>query len=228
MLHKNMNTIIHGDSIELLKKIPDNSVDMILSDPPFGQNIGYGRGELGHRYIKNDDNLEWLPAFTKEAFRILKDKGHCVLFWQWRTFSTLEKEMIDKGFTIKTVAIWDKLHGGLGDGLVEQYEQIIFFRKGKARQNFYRPNVFKESRVGGGGVRLEHPHQKPVKVLKELIELCTVKDDVVIDPFSGSGSTAMACINTNRRFLGIELDEDYHKLSLQNVDKALGKVGLFS
>ncbi len=227
MLHSHINTILHGDSLELMKDIPDNSVDLILSDPPFGQNIGYGRGELGHRYIENDDNLDWLPTFVEEAYRILEDKGHCVLFWQWRTYSQLETEMIDKGFTIKTVGIWDKLKGGLGDGLVEQYEQIIFFRKGKARQNFYRPNIFKENRSGGGS-RPDHPHQKPVKILKEIIELCSNKGDVVIDPFSGSGSTAMACINSDRQFLGMEIDKNYHQLSLNNVNKALGKVGLFA
>lgn len=84
------------------------SVDLILTDPPFGQNLGYGRGRLGERFIEGDDNLDWLPETAKELYRILRADKACLVFCQWRTYTKFEKQFTDVGFTVRSVAILGK------------------------------------------------------------------------------------------------------------------------
>lgn len=206
--------IYNDNCLNVLKTIDDKSINMILVDPPFGQSIGYGRGELGHRYIENDNNLDWLPEWADHAYRVLKDDSHCLVFWQWRTYSKLEAVMLERGFTIKTVAVWDKNNAGLGDGIAEQYEQIIFFRKGNAKQNKFRGNIFRYSRIAG---RPEHPHEKPVQLLGDLITLCSNENDIVLDTFAGTFNSGVAAVRYNRNYIGVELEEKYY----QSGDKKL-------
>lgn len=215
--------LLNGNTFEIIKTFEDESFDLICTDPPFGQNINYGRSQLGHRTIENDNNLEWLDDWSKNAYRILKNNTHCIVFWQWRTYSQLENIMLKNGFILKTVGIWDKKNAGLGNGLAEQYEQICFFKKGNARQNFFRGNVFRIGRING---RPEHPHQKPVDLICELLKLCSKENDSVLDCFMGSGSVGLACKATNRNFTGIELDENYFNLSKQTIETPIS-VSLF-
>jgi site-specific DNA-methyltransferase (adenine-specific) len=213
-----------GDCNSFLKQLENESIDLILTDPPFGQNIGYGRSELGHRYIENDNNLDWIKQFSETTYRILKQNSHCVVFWQWRTYSKLEEVMLQAGFTIKTVGIWDKNNSGLGDGLAEQYEQVIVFKKGNAKQNKFRGNIFRYSRISG---RPEHPHQKPIPLLADLLMLCSQEEGLVLDPFMGSGSTGVAAMKYKRCFIGCEIDNDYYKLAEKRIKNEASKLQLF-
>jgi DNA modification methylase len=213
--------IFNEDVFNVLPKINNNSVDLILTDPPFGQNIQYGRKA---KTIKNDCNLDWLSEFAGNMYRILKDDTHCIVFWQWRTYSKLEFEMLKWGFVIKTVAIWDKGKPSLGDGLSEQYEQIVIFKKGKARQSRFRGNVFRYARLVGGQ---EHPHQKPERLLGDLIMLCSKENDLIFDGFMGSGSVGVASMTYGRRFIGCEIDEEYYKLSEKRIKAEANQTKLF-
>ena len=200
---------------DVMKLTEDSSVDMILTDPPFGQNLEYGRGQLGTRVIKGDQDLDWLPEFATEAYRVLKDNTHCVMFWQWRTYPELAQEMIKAGFVIRTVGIWDKKNAGLsGGGLAEQYEQIVVFKKGDAKQNFFRGNVFRYARESGRPI---HPHQKPIPLLGMLISLCSKEGDLIMDPFMGSGSTGVAAVKLQREFIGGDLDDIYYQMAKRRI-----------
>ena len=220
----NKYQIHNRDCLEVLKEIENESIDMILTDPPFGNNIVYGRSQLGYRTIQNDNNLDWLPQWSKEAFRVLKDDSHCVVFWQWRTYSELEQIMLKAGFTIKTVAVWDKNNAGLGDGLAEQYEQIVVFKKGNARQNKFRGNVFRYSRVAG---RPTHPHEKPVQLLGDLMLLCSNENDIVLDCFSGTFNTGVTAIRYGRRYVGCEIEEKYFKIGEEKLKLETSQSSLF-
>jgi len=196
-----------GNCLDKMETIPDKYVNMILTDPPFGQNLEYGRGQLGTRVIKNDDNLDWLDEWAHEAYRVLADKSHCVMFWQWRTYPILAEAVIRAGFTIRTVGVWDKKNAGLsGGGLAEQYEQIVVLKKGDAKQNFFRGNVFRYAREAG---RPMHPHQKPIPLLGMLLSLCSKEGDIILDPFMGSGSTGVAAVKLQRSFIGCETELIY-------------------
>jgi len=210
-----INKIYCGDCLELMKELDDKSIDLVLTDPPYGQSLGYGRGQLGERYVKNDDNLDWLPLFSKNIWRILKDNTEALVFCQWRRYSVFEKYLLSVGFTIRTVAIWNKMNAGLsGGGYAEQYEQIIVLRKGEARENYYRGNVYNDNRLSG---RPEHPTQKPVILFENLICMCSDENDLVLDPFIGSGTTAVACIRTNRNFIGFEINQDYVNIANKRI-----------
>lgn len=102
MNSKLKNKIFNTDCLGILDNIPNTSIDLILSGPPYGQNLRYGLKQIK---IKNDNNLNWLFKFAYNAFRILKSNSFCILFWQWRTFSTLENVMKLAGFSIRTIGI---------------------------------------------------------------------------------------------------------------------------
>jgi site-specific DNA-methyltransferase (adenine-specific) len=203
-----MITFKIGDCLPILKEMADGSVGMVLTDPPYGQGIGYGRSILGLRYVENDDNLDWVPAVAEELYRVLKPDSWCVVFGQWRTYVDFYWAFKTVGFDIKTVAIWDKGTHGLGAGLAEAYEQIYVFRKGNARENSFRGNMFRFPMIDG---RPSHPNQKPIPLFEELIKLCSQPGDLVLDPFLGSGTTLAACKRTGRDGFGIELCEEYEQ-----------------
>ena len=188
------NKILNDDCLNILEKLPLESVDLILSDPPYGQNMTYGKRRIK---IKNDNNLKWLFSFAYNAYRILKIKSYCVLFWQWRTYIDLVNIMTKAGFSIKSIGIWNKLSPGLGNGITEQYELIIFFRKSKALCNYYRGNIFTYPKICKNSM---HPHQKPKDLFKEIINLVSKKNDFVLDPFLGTGTTVIACKETKRNY----------------------------
>ena len=103
-----MIKIYNMDCLIGMQHIPSNSIDLVLTDPPYGQNLGYGRGQLGERYIINDENLKWLAKFVKNIYRVLKNDSHCFVFNQWRTFNEYSFKFIQEGFKIRPVCIWDK------------------------------------------------------------------------------------------------------------------------
>lgn len=202
-----VHSLIKGDCFDFIKSIESSSFDHILTDPPFGNgDIKYGRSELGHRAIANDENLDWLPEFAKEAFRVLVDDAHCVLYWQWRTFTVLKKVMESAGFELKTVGIWDKKNSGLGSGLAEGYEQICFFRKGNAKEEKFRSNVFRYARVAG---RTKHPHQKPVKLHRDILQTISPPAKKILDPFGGVFTVGEACLEEDFFYTGVEIDKNH-------------------
>jgi len=110
------NTLQNCDALVLLGALANESIDLVLTDPPFGQNLGYGRGQLGERYIVGDEDLSWLPNVVTEMWRVLKQDRHLLMFCQWRTYSEFERVLKSVGFKVRTVAIWDKGNAGLSGG----------------------------------------------------------------------------------------------------------------
>lgn len=196
--------------------------DMIFTDPPFGNNLGYGRGQLGERRIANDEDTSILYNFFHPMDSALKNDTHCLVWIQWRTFSELEKAF--EKYKLRTVVIWDKMQAGLsGGGFAEQYEMLCVFIKGKATQNKYSGNVWQVPRVHANREDMPHPHQKPIEVLSRGLELCSKEGDLVLDLFGGSGSTMMACEQLNRRCYMMELDPHYCDVIIARWEKLTGK-----
>jgi site-specific DNA-methyltransferase (adenine-specific) len=202
--------IICGDSTDskTVEKLMNGAkADLVLTDPPFGNDLGYGRGELGHRFILNDSTTKVLEEMFDPIDQSLKQDTHCLVWIQWRTFSVLEKAF--SRYKLKTVVVWDKKQPGLGAGISEQYEMLCVFVKGKATQNAFTGNVWSISREHGKRSESEHPHKKPIEVLAKAMELTSKKKDLVLDLFLGSGSTLIACEQTDRTCYGMELDPKY-------------------
>ena len=213
-----MIDLLHGDCFELLKDIPDESVDMILTDPPYGMNFQSSHRKTKYEKIKGDSNLDWLDDFVNEIYRVSKPNTSHYVFCSFHHIDKF-KQAIEKKFKVKNILTWVKNNTSMGDlkgDFAPKTEFIIFFHKGRRLINGKRdPNVleFKKTR------NELHPTQKPVDMTEYLIGKFSDEGDVILDPFMGSGTTAIACLNTNRNFIGFELDKGYFDIANERVDR---------
>ena len=210
----------HGDCLELMKDIPDGSVDLVLTDPPCGMAFKSNYRKEKYNEIRNDKSLEWLEKYVGECFRILKDNTAVYFFCSWHNIDVF-KQAIEKKFKIKNILIWEKNNTSMGDlkgSYAPKYEMIIFAHKGRKLLNGFRyADIIKANRTGNKN----HPTEKPVDLLKTFIKNSSDESSVVFDGFMGSGSTGVACVNTNRRFIGIELDEGYFNIAKKRIEEAV-------
>jgi site-specific DNA-methyltransferase (adenine-specific) len=214
-----------GDSTDadaVAKLMNGEQADGVLTDPPFGNDLGYGRGQLGERYIANDSDTKVLSSFFAPLDSVLKNNTHCLVWIQWRTFSTLEKAF--EKYKLRTVVIWDKMQPGLsGGGFAEQYEMMCVFIKGHATQNEYCGNVWQISREHDKRSESEHPHKKPIALLGKALNLCSHEGDIILDLFGGSGSTMIACEQLGRKCRMMELDPHYCDVIIARWEKLTGQ-----
>ncbi len=212
--------IKQGDSLEILKSLQDNSIDIILTDPPYGIEYKSNRSEdsnaVTKRGLLNDGKKEAFELLENTC-QILVDKtakdSHLYFFCSWSVFSDFEN-IIGKYFTIKTPIVWDKGNKGSGDlenDWGNQTELIIYCVKGKKNINYRKGNVLNIPKIHSS--KLVHPTQKPVELIKEILEVSALKNDFIVDPFMGSGSTIKACNEMNLKSLGIELDKEMFNIA---------------
>ena len=211
-----MIKLLQGDCLELMKDIPDESVDMILTDPPYGMSFQSGYRKSKYKKIKGDSNLDWLDDFVDEIYRVSKPNTAHYVFCSFHHIDKF-KQAIERKFKIKNILTWVKNNTSMGDlkgDFAPKTEFIIFFHKGKRLINGRRdPNVLEFEKT-----RNElHPTQKPVDMTEYMIGKFSDEGDLILDPFMGSGTTGVACLNTNRRFIGIELDEDYYNIATNRI-----------
>lgn len=209
------NTIIHADSLTVLRQMETESVDAIVTDPPYGINYQSGNRKVNpHGKIANDNApFIW---FLFDAFRVLKPGGSIICFTRWDVEQTFIDAMKLAGFTVKSEVIWDKVTRGMGDlkaQFAPSHENIVFAIKGKYSFPGQRPrDLVTFSKLNGS--QMIHPTEKPVGLLTQLITAVTKPGDLILDPFAGSGSTCVAAKKTGRRFIGIEVaDEHFEKAS---------------
>ena len=209
----------HGDCLELMKNIPNGSVDLVLTNTPYGMAFKSKRQKEKYNKIKNNKSLEWLEKYVGECFRILKHNTAVYFFCSWHNVDVF-KQAIEKKFKIKNILIWEKNNTSMGDlkaSYAPKYEMIIFAHKGRKLLNGFRyADIIKANRTGN---RL-HPTEKPVDLLELFIKNSSDENAVVFDGFMGSGSCGVACSNTNRRFIGIELDDGYFDIAKKSIAAA--------
>ena len=211
-----LNKIYQGDCLEVMKGIPDKSIDSIIVDPPYG---------IDFQSARRTDKTQWKPkiindktpftAWTDEAFRILKDDSGLLCFTRWDTEQQFRDALTKSGFKCKQQIIWDKVVHGMGDlkgDFASQHENIIFATKGRFIFKGKRPkSIFRFQRVTSD--KLVHPNEKPIELLEALVNAITIENDLVLDCFAGTGTTGVACKNLNRNYILIEQDENYCKIA---------------
>jgi site-specific DNA-methyltransferase (adenine-specific) len=235
-------TLLFGDCLERMKEIPDNSIDMILCDLPYGTTA-----------CKWDTIIPFEPLW-EQYNRIIKDNGAIVLFGS-QPFTTVLNNSNLKFFRYEW--IWTK-NNSTGFQLankmpLKKHENISVFYK---KLPTYNPQglkpygkINKRGKVGNGGHLANecneyiqqftnyptqilefpydkeklHPTQKPVSLLEYLIKTYTNENNLVLDNTMGSGSTGVACVNTNRKFIGIEMDEKYYDISCKRITDAINE-----
>ena len=220
-LTENIN-LLRGDCIDLLPKIPDGSIDSIITDPPYF----LGMTHNGQRGCFND--LAICKPFYEKLFtaykRILKPDGCVYFFCDWRSYA-FYYPIMNGILGVKNMLVWDK-QSGAGNFYTYQHELVMFTTNRNAFNVKGTYNIITGIRSFSTGAKKTngekvHLTQKPIELIEKFIRDSTDAGDTVLDSFAGSGTTGVACINTGRRFIGIELDENYFAIAKQRIEKAL-------
>lgn len=210
-----LNKVYNADCLEGMKSIPDNHVNMTLTDIPYGE---VNRKSNGLRNLNkeaaDDFNID-MDELLIEIYRVTE--GQIVIFCGKEQFSEIYKFFANKKGTTRSI-IWQKTNPSPMNGqhvYLSGVEHAVWFKpRGRKVFNAHCKNtVFTYS----NGSRKIHPTQKHIELFKELITDNSNENEIVFDPFMGSGTTAVAAIDTGRNYLGFELDEEYHKLSEQRI-----------
>ncbi|AKA61314.1 DNA methyltransferase [Staphylococcus phage Stau2] len=219
-----LNKIYNEDYLEGMKKIPDNSIDLIVTDPPYLINYKTNwRKNKEHRFgkvILNDNNEQLIINYIEECYRILKNNSAMYMFCSSEKVDFF-KQQLEKKFKIKNMIIWVKNNHTAGDlkgSFGRKYEILFLVVKGKKHFNGRRlTDVWEFDRVSGK--KQLHQNEKPLDLIKQCIMKHSNKGDVVLDGFIGSDITAIACMSTNRNYIGFELDEEYYNLASERIEK---------
>ena len=211
------NVIYNEDCLEGMKRIPDNSIDLIVTDPPYLMSyMTNRRKDKNHEFCKpilNHNNEKMIKKYIKECFRILKNNSAFYCFTNSNKVDFFKKEIEDY-FNIKNIIVWVKNNHTAGDLEAQygkQYEFIVYANKGRRKINGKRiTDIWYFDRVAGN--EQIHQNQKPINLIKTCILKSSEEGDVVFDGFMGSGTTAISAKLTNRKFIGTELDKtEWHK-----------------
>lgn len=228
--------VLCADSRDVLKRIPDNSIDFILTDPPYNlAPHSTGNIPLPGRSAMNNDVAEWdmiefnPEEWADELVRVLKPTGNLFIFTSYNQIGLWHK-CLDHRFDTSNFMVWHKTNPApkiFKAGFLNSCEMIFTCWNKKHTWNFISQKEmhnFVESPICMRPERLsnpKHPAQKPVAILRKMIEIATNKDDIVLDPFMGVGSMGVAALDLDRRFIGVEIDSTYFKAAKQRVEKSL-------
>ena len=208
------NTIIHADCVSFLPQLAANSADFILTDPPY---ITRYKSRDG-RTVPNDDNDTWLkPAFT-EMYRILARDGYCFTFYGWPHADRFMQAFRAAGFRpVGHFSLVKRYSSSVGHVRC-QHECAYLLAKGNPdKPSNPLADVIEWSDYTGNKL---HPTQKPLSVLLPLVETFSAPGGLVLDPFTGSGSSLMAAKQLGRDYLGIELDAEYHAIAKRRLESS--------
>jgi len=220
-----------GDCLELIKDIPDESIDLIITDCPYHIVTGgctnipkksamkervflQETSKTGKLFNHNDIKFsEWLP----EAYRVLKDGSHIYIYINARNLKELQQEAEKVGFVFQNILIWEKGNATPNRYYLNAYEMILMLRKGKAKNinNMGTKNILKVNNIRNKN----HPTEKPIELNEILIENSSKENETVLDMFMGTGSSGIACFNLNRNYIGMEIDEKYFNIARQRIER---------
>ena len=209
-----INKVICGDCLEVMKYIPDRSIDLIVTDPPYG--IAY---QKKNKPAMIGDYGNVLGLVLPEFYRVLKDKGAIYIFTSFKMLSDWLYRF-QSFFKMHNLLIWDKKKNSglqMGSNYGFRYEMIFYGSKGLHKLNDYADDIFQIDRVK----KRTHPTEKPVELLKIFIEMSSKENEIVLDPFAGTGSTLIACKFLKRNFIGIEINPEYCKIAEQRLKQKL-------
>ena len=226
--------LYHGDCLEIVDKLmkQEVKVDSIITDPPYNisrANNFHTMGRAGIDFGEWDKDFD-LTSWIATCEPLLKKGGNIVIFNDWKNMSHIVESLENNGFEIKDLIRWKKTNPmprNRDRRFITDYEVAVWaVKKGskwtfnRLSDTYERPEIVcgvtsKSEKINGG-----HPTQKPIEVMEWLINRLTNEGDFVLDPFMGSGSTGVACMNTNRKFIGVELDENYFNIAKNRIEEA--------
>lgn len=224
--------LFNEDYRKIINKIPDNSIDLIVTDPPYRITAKGSTGTMGGVMAKKEfmkgklfaaDDLD-IADYINELYRVLKPQSHCYIFCNQKNILHF-MEIVNNFSDFKWFKnlIWLKDNKIANQYYMTQFEYILFLRKGKAKRihNCGTSEVlqFPNKKLKDNQKHVIHPTEKPIELLKVLIENSSDEKDIVLDPFVGIGSTVLACKQLNRRFVGTEIDSKYFEVTKERLKK---------
>jgi site-specific DNA-methyltransferase (adenine-specific) len=229
------NKLHRVDALQLARHLPDASLDLLLTDPPYssgGLHLGQRVNAPGQKYSVSAnanyqefscDNMDqrswayWCGTWLREAFRALKPGGLVVCFIDWRQLATLTDVIQASGFIYRGIAVWDKTPGKFRprrNGFGQQAEFIVWASKGLLPQReVYLPGVFPAKLT----YHKQHMTEKPIEIARQIVRLAP-PGGVVADLFAGCGTFLVAAKEAGLEWVGSELDSHYHQVATQRLD----------
>lgn len=238
MLDNIENKVILGDALDVLPTIPDDSVDMIVTDPPYKIQK---RGQTGlHGMMNTKDSLQGkvfthndidISEYIGDFYRILKESGHCYIMSNGFNFLHFIDVIRQSKFNFCKLLIWDKQNVIANTMYMSSFEYIFFLYKGRAKviNNCGTPDIlrFKNVKPKDKHGNNLHDSAKPVPLFQCMIENSTEQGELVLDPFAGIGTCAIAAIRSGRKYLCIEKDEKYYNIINKRIKTEMAQQSLF-
>ena len=214
-----LNRVYHMDCLEGMKLLPDKSIDLIVTDPPYLMNYRSNYRKVKYDYIIGDkDGKDLITESIKEAYRVLKDNSAIYMFCSWHHIDFFKMEF-ERYFNLKNIIVWNKNNTSMGDlkgSYAPKHEFVLFGHKGRRLlEGFRYPDVLEAKRTGN---KL-HPTQKPIDLIEIFIKTSSKENDVVLDMFMGSGVTAVACELNNRKWIGFEIESKYVEVTNKRLEQ---------
>jgi site-specific DNA-methyltransferase (adenine-specific) len=229
-----MVDLYNGDSLTILKKYEDNSIDLIVTDPPYRVTTSGGTKMGGILSVSNLNNGKLfkhnncdVEDWGKELYRVQKNNSVLYVMCNQVNLQNFLNVLTSVGYKFIKSLIWYKDNKITSRYFMNQFEYILFFRKGYFERIhdcglsdvIYVPN--KKTKINNDNI---HPTEKPIKLMEILIENTSNESDTVLDPFMGSGTTGVACKKLNRNFIGIEIDPCYFNIAKERIQQQKQKV----
>ena len=218
------NKIIHADCMDILKQLPDKCIDLVLTDPPYGavnrKSNGLRNLDKGVADIVDFDFDEWLNQIVRVC------KGSVYVWCGQEQISDIFKKLNNNDFSTRLI-IWEKTNPSPMNGQciwLSGIEPCVYGKRSGAPFNSFCKNTVLRYPTEKETI---HATQKPLELFSKLIKVSSNENDLVLDCFSGSGTTAIACNKLNRRFICIEKDQKYWEASCKRLEDELAEPYLF-
>jgi DNA modification methylase len=222
-----MITLHNGDCLEVMKSIPDSSVDAIITDPPYNiarKNNFATMGRAGIDFGEWDKNAD-IFSYINECSRVLNKNGSFIVFNDWKNLGDISRYAENQGFETKDMIRLEKsnpMPRNRDRRYITDYECAIWFVKKNAKWVFNRQDdKYQRPKFVASIESGLHPTQKNLSLMESLVKIHTNSNDIVLDPFMGSGTTGVACRRLDRNFIGIELDEGYFDIATKRINEVL-------
>ncbi|MGR5150183.1 DNA-methyltransferase [Photobacterium alginatilyticum] len=208
--------VFREDAVTWLSTLADASVDLVVTDPPYESLEKHRKiGTTTRLKVSKSSSNQWFEIFPNdrfeslltEVYRVLKKNSHFYLFCDQETMFVIKPIAEKVGFKFWKPIIWDKVSIGMGYHYRARHEYILFFEKGKRKlNNLGIPDILECKRIYRG-----YPTEKPVEIIETLISQSSSENEVVVDPFFGSGATLVAAQKLGRQYLGSDISDAAHE-----------------